>query len=82
MLRRQSPLGVPSHFGLVSIRHRGRGLGFEGARIASLDDDGRLTGAARFSVREISDEFDTTKNERPRFAISQDTGGDWLLIAY
>jgi hypothetical protein len=52
------------------------------SRFASLDDDGRLTGEARFSVDEISDELHATKNKRPRFAIGQDPGGDWLLIAY
>jgi hypothetical protein len=138
----QSPLGLPSDFGLVRKRHQGRGLGFEGKRVArgrdflvegsagsrtdqirrfntnldvvwtckipklagvvfspswtramlvhdgwcsefaSLDDDGRLTGEARFSVDEIDDELDTTNNRRPRFAIGQDPGGDWLLIAY
>jgi hypothetical protein len=138
----QSPLSLPSDFGLVRTRHQGRGLGFEGKRVArgrdfllhssagssndwiqrldaklevrwkrkiptfggivvspswtreilvhdgwcsefaSLDNDGRLTGKARFSVREISDELDTTNNRRPRFAIGQDPGGDWLLIAY
>jgi hypothetical protein len=138
----QSPLGLPSDFGLVRTRHESRGLAFEGqraargrdfilhnsagssndwirrlntrledmwkrkipafagivfspswtramlvhngwcSRFASLDDDGRLTGEARFSVREISDELDTTNNNRPRFAIGQDPGGDWLLIAY
>jgi hypothetical protein len=138
----QSPLGFPTDFGLVRTRHQGRGLGFEGQRVArgrdflvegsagyrndqirrfntklevvwtrkipklagvvfsplwtramlvhntrcsrfaSLDDDGRLTGEARFSVDEISDELHATKNKRPRFAIGQDPGGDWLLIAY
>ena len=29
-----------------------------------------------------ADELDTTNNSRPRFAIGQDPGGDWLLIAY
>jgi hypothetical protein len=52
------------------------------SEFASLDDDGHLIGEARFSVREISDELDTTNNRRPRFAIGQDPGGDWLLIAY
>jgi hypothetical protein len=30
----QSPLSLPSDFGLVRTRHRGRGLGFEGKRLA------------------------------------------------
>jgi hypothetical protein len=138
----QSPLGLPSDFGLVRTRHQGRGLGFEGQRaargrdflvegsagsrndqirrfnsklevvwtrtipnlagvvfspswtrtmlvhntrcsvFASLDDNGRLIGEADLPVDEILEELHVTKNKRPRFAIGQDPGGDWLLIAY
>ena len=49
---------------------------------ASLDDDGHLIGEADLPVHEILRELDATNNKRPRFAIGQDPGGDWLLIAY
>jgi hypothetical protein len=49
---------------------------------ASLDDDGHLIREADLPVDEILRELDATKNKRPRFAIGQDPGGDWLLIAY
>ena len=141
----QSPLGLPSDFGLVRTRHQGRGLGFEGQRVArgcdflvegsagyrndqirrfnykldvvwtrtipklagvvfspswtrtmlvhngwcsrlvSITEDGHLLGEGTFystEVGEIWRELDATKNNRPRFAIGQDPGGDWLLIAY
>jgi hypothetical protein len=136
----QSPVDLPSDFGLVWTWHRGRGLGFDGSRVsrgrdfvvedsagyrndrirrfnshldvvwarkipklagvvfppswtrsmlvhntrcsrfASLNENGRLL--ARLSVDEILDELRETKNERPRFAIGQHPGGEWLLIAY
>jgi hypothetical protein len=141
----QSPLGFPTDFGLVRTRHQGRGLGFEGKRVArgrdfllhssagssndqirrfntkldvvwtrkipnlagivvspswtreilvhdgwcsqlvSITEGGHMLEEGTFystEVGEIWRELDTTNNKRPRFAIGQDPGGDWLLIAY
>ncbi|HEY5282719.1 MAG TPA: hypothetical protein VIM14_08015 [Polyangia bacterium] len=51
-------------------------------RFVSIDGDGHATKEAHVYLPEILDELDASEGKKPRFAIGQDSNGDWLLIAY